>query len=212
VSTDKRRHHFLTANLAVTRTALSWLRNTIFARGEIVSPETEARDVGSRGGLHRDIQGHLEEMYGVEVSPSLTSDVTDGVMDAWGNRMLTNFDVEGILRDDLRRARERVQQTLASFLRIADQAGAGAPERLDQAAADHSVARDQVVAAIQRWNQFCQFGTVPEDLAVKAKRAGEVWCVGAPLLYDFVGACCGANLCRHGLRLPVTDLFNLPIG
>jgi len=84
--------------------------------------------------------------------------------------MLTNFDVEGILRDDLRRARERVQQTLASFLRIADQAGAGAPERLDQAAADHSVARDQVVAAIQRWNQFCQFGTVPEDLAVKTKR------------------------------------------
>ena len=88
--------------------------------------------------------------------------------------MLRNFDVEGILRDDLRRARERVQQTLASFLRIADQAGAGAPERLDQAAADHSVARDQVVAAIQRWNQFCQFGTVPEDLAVKTKRAGEV--------------------------------------
>ncbi len=40
----------------------------------------------SRGMSVRDIQGHLEEMYGVEVSPSLISDVTDGVMEqarAW---------------------------------------------------------------------------------------------------------------------------------
>ena len=35
----------------------------------------------SRGMSVRDIQGHLEEMYGVEVSPSLISDVTDGVME-----------------------------------------------------------------------------------------------------------------------------------
>jgi putative transposase len=42
----------------------------------------------------RDIQGHLEEMYGVEVSPSLISDVTDGVMEqarAWQNRPLDAF-------------------------------------------------------------------------------------------------------------------------
>jgi putative transposase len=42
----------------------------------------------------RDIQGHLEEMYGVEVSPSLISDVTDGVMEqarAWQNRPLDSF-------------------------------------------------------------------------------------------------------------------------
>jgi putative transposase len=42
----------------------------------------------------REIQGHLEEMYGVEVSPSLISDITDGVMEpakAWQNRPLEAF-------------------------------------------------------------------------------------------------------------------------
>jgi putative transposase len=48
----------------------------------------------SRGMSVRDIQGHLEEMYGVEVSPSLISDVTDGVMEqarVWQNRPLESF-------------------------------------------------------------------------------------------------------------------------
>ncbi len=39
----------------------------------------------------REIQGHLEELYGVEVSPSLISTVTDAVMEevrAWQNRPL----------------------------------------------------------------------------------------------------------------------------
>src|SRR5450432_348273 len=48
----------------------------------------------SRGMSVRDIQGHLEEMYGVEVSASLISDVTDGVMEqarAWQNRPLDAF-------------------------------------------------------------------------------------------------------------------------
>jgi putative transposase len=48
----------------------------------------------SRGMSVRDIQGHLEEMYGVEVSPSLISDVTDGVMEQariWQNRPLDAF-------------------------------------------------------------------------------------------------------------------------
>jgi putative transposase len=48
----------------------------------------------SRGMSARDIQGHLEEMYGVEVSPSLISDVTDGVMEQariWQNRPLDSF-------------------------------------------------------------------------------------------------------------------------
>ena len=42
----------------------------------------------------RDIQGHLEEMYQVEVSPSLISEVTDSVTDevrAWQNRPLDLF-------------------------------------------------------------------------------------------------------------------------
>src|ERR1700729_93580 len=39
----------------------------------------------------RDIQGHLHDMYGVEVSPALISEVTDSVMDevkAWQDRPL----------------------------------------------------------------------------------------------------------------------------
>jgi len=48
----------------------------------------------ARGMSTRDIQGHLEEMYQVEVSPSLISEVTDGVMEqarAWQNRPLEPF-------------------------------------------------------------------------------------------------------------------------
>jgi len=45
----------------------------------------------ARGMTTREIQGHLEEMYGVEVSPTLISEVTDCVMEevkAWQNRPL----------------------------------------------------------------------------------------------------------------------------
>lgn len=45
----------------------------------------------ARGMTTRDIQSHLEEMYGVEVSPTLISNVTEAVMDevrAWQSRPL----------------------------------------------------------------------------------------------------------------------------
>lgn len=45
----------------------------------------------SRGMTTREIQGHLEEMYGLEVSPALVSQVTDAVQDevrAWQSRAL----------------------------------------------------------------------------------------------------------------------------
>lgn len=45
----------------------------------------------SRGMTQREIQGHLEEIYGVEISPSLISTVTDEVLDevrAWQARPL----------------------------------------------------------------------------------------------------------------------------
>ena len=45
----------------------------------------------ARGMTTRDIQGHLEEMYGVEVSPALISEVTDAVMEevrTWQSRPL----------------------------------------------------------------------------------------------------------------------------
>ena len=48
----------------------------------------------SRGMSVRDIQGHLQDIYQVEVSPSLISDVTDGVMEQariWQNRPLDSF-------------------------------------------------------------------------------------------------------------------------
>lgn len=48
----------------------------------------------ARGMTTREIQGHLEEMYQVEVSPSLISEVTDGIIDqvrAWQNRVLEPF-------------------------------------------------------------------------------------------------------------------------
>ena len=47
--------------------------------------------VYARGMTTRDIQGHLEEMYGVEVSPTLISNVTEAVMEevrAWQSRPL----------------------------------------------------------------------------------------------------------------------------
>jgi putative transposase len=45
----------------------------------------------ARGMSTREIQGHLEEMYGVEVSPALVSQVTDGVVEevkTWQSRPL----------------------------------------------------------------------------------------------------------------------------
>ena len=45
----------------------------------------------ARGMTVREIQSHLEEMYGAEVSPTLISSVTDAVMDeakAWQARLL----------------------------------------------------------------------------------------------------------------------------
>src|ERR1700688_3233951 len=45
----------------------------------------------ARGMSTREIQGHLQEMYGVEVSPALISEVTDAVMEevkAWQSRAL----------------------------------------------------------------------------------------------------------------------------
>jgi len=48
----------------------------------------------ARGMTVRDVQAQLEEMYGVEVSPSLISQVTDGVLDevrAWQSRPLASL-------------------------------------------------------------------------------------------------------------------------
>ena len=47
----------------------------------------------ARGMTTREIQGHLKELYGVEVSPALISSVTDSVLEdvkAWQNRALSS--------------------------------------------------------------------------------------------------------------------------
>jgi putative transposase len=53
--------------------------------------DTKILSMYARGMTTRDIQGHLEEVYGVEVSPTLISNVTDAVLDevrAWQARPL----------------------------------------------------------------------------------------------------------------------------
>ena len=43
--------------------------------------DTKILSMYARGMTAREIQGHLQEVYGVEVSPSLISEVTDAVLD-----------------------------------------------------------------------------------------------------------------------------------
>lgn len=66
----------------------------------IILPKGQSRFAGfdekiislyARGMTTRDIQSHLQEMYGVEVSPTLVSQVTDAIADEvkqWQNRLL----------------------------------------------------------------------------------------------------------------------------
>lgn len=73
-------------------------RNSTF--DPVILPKGESRFTGfddkiismyARGMTTRDIQGHLEEIYGVEVSPTLISQVTEAVTDEiklWQNRPL----------------------------------------------------------------------------------------------------------------------------
>lgn len=53
--------------------------------------DTKIISMYARGMTTREIQGHIEEIYGVEASPGLISAITDAVMDevtAWQNRPL----------------------------------------------------------------------------------------------------------------------------
>jgi len=73
-------------------------RNSTFE--PIIIPKGESRFTGfddkiismyARGMTTRDIQGHLQEIYGVDVSPSLVSQVTEAISEEvklWQNRLL----------------------------------------------------------------------------------------------------------------------------
>jgi len=57
-------------------------------------PDDKIISLYARGMTTREIQGHLEEIYGVEVSPGLISSVTDAVIDevrAWQTRPLDSI-------------------------------------------------------------------------------------------------------------------------
>jgi putative transposase len=65
----------------------------IVAKGQtrMAGLDSKILSMYARGMTTRDIQGHLEEMYGVEVSPTLISNVTDAVLEevrAWQSRPL----------------------------------------------------------------------------------------------------------------------------
>lgn len=65
----------------------------LIAKGQtrMAGLDTKILSMYARGMTTRDIQGHLEEIYGVEVSPTLISNVTDAVLDevrAWQSRPL----------------------------------------------------------------------------------------------------------------------------
>jgi putative transposase len=65
----------------------------LIARDQRRFPEFDRRIVCMHAGgmTTRELQGHIEEIYGAEASPSLISAITDAVLDevtAWQNRPL----------------------------------------------------------------------------------------------------------------------------
>ena len=77
----------------------------------------------ARGMSTREIQGHLRELYGVEVSPSLISAVTDAVLEevqAWQSRPLERFyPVVFLDALHLRVRRERQVESCAVYVALA---------------------------------------------------------------------------------------------
>jgi putative transposase len=79
--------------IATPRDRESSFEPKIIGKGQTRMPGLDGKILSmyARGMTTRDIQGHLEELYGVEVSPTLISNVTDAVMDevrAWQSRPL----------------------------------------------------------------------------------------------------------------------------
>ncbi len=80
-------------NIAVPRDRNASFEPKIVPKGEtrFTGFDDKILSMYARGMTTRDIQNHLEEMYGVEVSPALISNVTDAVMEevrAWQSRPL----------------------------------------------------------------------------------------------------------------------------
>lgn len=81
------------AEIAVPRDRTGTFEPQIVPKRSSRMPSFDAKVLSlyARGMSTREIQGHLEELYGTEVSPTLISNVTDAVMEdaqAWRNRPL----------------------------------------------------------------------------------------------------------------------------
>ena len=79
--------------LAVPRDRAGTFDPQLIAKYQRRFPDFDAKIVSmyARGMTVREIRGHLEELYGIEVSPDLISAVTDAVLDEvaeWQNRAL----------------------------------------------------------------------------------------------------------------------------
>jgi putative transposase len=85
--------NFGTMPIEIPRDRDSSFEPTIISKGQtrFAGFDDKIISLYARGLTTRDIQGHLKEIYGVEVSPSLISTVTDAVSDEvkiWQNRPL----------------------------------------------------------------------------------------------------------------------------
>ncbi len=83
--------------IAVPRDRSSTFEPVIIPKGEtrFTGFDDKIISMYARGMTTRDIQGHLQDMYGVEVSPTLISQVTDAITEEitlWQNRPLEEVD------------------------------------------------------------------------------------------------------------------------
>ena len=92
-SSKRLRGDFGTMEIAVPRDRQSSFEPQLVAKNETRwhGFDDKILSLYARGMTTREIQGHLQEIYGVEVSPSLISEITDAVMEevkGWQTRPL----------------------------------------------------------------------------------------------------------------------------
>jgi putative transposase len=90
------RGEFGTAVIETPRDRLSTFEPQILPKGQtrFTGFDDKILSMYARGMTTRDIQAHLQEIYGIEVSPTLISNVTDAVIEevkSWQNRSLDSL-------------------------------------------------------------------------------------------------------------------------
>src|SRR5271155_1094079 len=79
--------------LSLPRDRAGTIDPKLIAKSQRLFPDFDDKNISmyARGMTVREIRGHLEELYGIEVSPDLISAITDAVLDEiaeWQNRPL----------------------------------------------------------------------------------------------------------------------------